>query len=212
MNFLIIGGSDGMGKAFCKLLDSKKINYYAPTKEELDITDYEKIDKFDLSKYNNCVNFAGTTIGTWRGLEENSWQNHKKQIETNLLAPMLLAKQWIKTNGNGKFVQIISTCILQTPRSYNAFYSISKEAMHLAIKNFQKNYPNIKWIEINPGKTKTGQILKGYEGTKTKEQVENEFAKEKCLTPDEVAEKIWYAIENYIPRMDIIPSTNELTI
>jgi len=200
-----------MGKAFCKLLDSKKIAYYSPTKTELDITDYDKIDNLNLSKYNNCINFAGTNIGTWRGLEENSWKNQKKQIETNLLAPMLLAKQWIKTNGNGKFVQMISVCVDQTPKSYNVFYYISKKAMHHAIKNFQRNFPNIKWIEINPGKTKTGQVLKGYEGTRTKTQVEDEFVKTTYFTPEELVEKIWYAIENNVHRLDIVPSTDELT-
>ena len=196
MKYFIVGGGDGIGAAFCNLLASNNIEYYAPTRQQFNATDYLKISETDFSEYTHLLYCAGSNVGTWQGFENNSWQNQKQQLEVNFFSVTQFAKQWIKTNGAGTFIAVGSNSIQLENNGYRLIYDISKQAVAHAINLLRNNWTDTRWVDVHPAKTKTGIVFKGYEGTRTHEQVEEEYERRPYFTASETAQMIWDAINS----------------
>ena len=195
MKYFIVGGGDGIGAAFCNLLASKNIEYYAPTRQEFDATDYSKISETDFSEYTHFFYCAGSNRGTWRGFENNSWQNQLEQLETNFFSITQFAKQWINTNGAGTFIAVGSNGVQLQNNGYRLIYDVSKEAVASTINLLRANWPNTRWVDVHPGKTKTGILIKGYEGSRSEQEVEEEYAKRPYFLSTATAQMVWDAID-----------------
>jgi short-subunit dehydrogenase len=205
MNIFLTGGSSGIGLATRQLFEANGHQVYAPVRSELDITDFSAIDKLNLSSYDVVVNCAGANQGAYLGWHTNSWQNQVNHVAVNFTGPLLLAKQYTRQRHTGQFVYVTSTSV-DDPISYTIFMVGSKGALRLSLNAVQRDYPNILFTEIVPGKTRTNMLKQNYQGTKSDEEIEKLYQKDSCLTADQVAQAILTSIDQKLQKITISPA------
>jgi short-subunit dehydrogenase len=210
MKIFITGGSSGIGLATKNLLASYSHEIYAPTRKELDLGDFETIDKLDLSDYDIIINCAGDNVGAYQGWHNNSWQNQSKHVAVNFTGPLLLAKQYTRQRNQGQFVYITSTSA-DDPFSYTIFMVGSKAALRLSLNAVARDYPGILFTEIVPGKTRTNMLKQNYQDAKTDEEIEQMYLKDSCLTADQVAQAILTSINQGLKKITISPQGTKLS-
>lgn len=194
MKIFLTGGSSGIGQATKNLLCQQGHDVHAPSRSELDLSDFEKINTLDLADYDVVVNCAGANAGAYQGWHNNSWQNQANHVAVNFTGPLLLAKQYTQQRNQGQFIYITSTSV-DDPISYTIFMVGSKAALRVSMTAVRRDYPGILITEIVPGKTRTNMLQQNYQGSLTKEQIEQEYAKSPVLEPDQVARAIALSIE-----------------
>jgi NADP-dependent 3-hydroxy acid dehydrogenase YdfG len=199
----VTGGSSGIGKACVDLL-SNDYQITAPTRQQLNLSNFEQIDQLDLGEYDIVINCAGINPGTYLGFLDNSYTNQNSQIDLNFTAPLLLAKQYIKTRTHGHFIYISSISI-DNPYTYNIVNASAKAALRFSMDVIKQDFNNFFFTEVCPGKTKTNMLYQNYQGTKTHSEVESEYVKSKYLLPTAVAESVLFAITNNISTVKLSP-------
>lgn len=208
MRIFLTGGSSGIGLATRNLLQEQGHDVVAPGRDELDLCDFEKISSLDLSAYDVVVNCAGANGGAYLGWQNNTWQNQANHVAVNFTAPMLLAKQYTRQRSQGQFVYVTSTSA-DDPISYTIFMVGSKGALRLSLNAVKRDYPNIVFTEVVPGKTRTNMLKQNYQGTRTPEQIDEDYAKSPVLEPDQVAQSILLAIDLKLDRIGLSPGKYE---
>ena len=204
MKIFLTGGSSGIGKATKDLLTMQGYQVYAPSRQELDLTDFEKINSMDLSGYDILVNCAGANQGAYLGWHNNSWQNQNNHVAVNFTAPLFLAKQYTRQRQQGQFIYVTSTSA-DDPIPYTIFMVGSKLALRHSINAVRRDYPDFLFTEVVPGKTQTNMLKQNYQGTKTDQQISAEYAKNPVLDPDQVAHAILLSIQLRLDRIGISP-------
>jgi NADP-dependent 3-hydroxy acid dehydrogenase YdfG len=204
MNIFLTGGSSGIGKAVKQLLAHQGHVVTAPTRQELDLSDFALIDRLDLRDYDVLVNCAGANAGAYLGWQNNSWQNQSNHVAVNFTAPLLLAKQYTQQRTTGQFIYITSTSA-DDPISYTIFMVGSKIALRQSLNAVKRDYPAILFTEIIPGKTRTNMLRQNYQGTRTEQNIAEEYARGPVLDPEQVAHTIALAIELKLDRIGISP-------
>ena len=202
MNVFITGGSSGVGQACVKLFDQHSIT--APTRDELDLSNFEAIDQLDLSPYDVVINCAGANAGAFRGWQDNTWQNQKNQVDVNFTGALLLAKQYVQQRATGHFIYVTSSNI-DDPIVYNIFYTAAKAALHYSMNTVRKQYPGVLITEIRPGKIRSNMLNQNYQGTKTPDEIDKLYAKAPVLEPADIAEAIATAIKYRLDQITITP-------
>jgi NADP-dependent 3-hydroxy acid dehydrogenase YdfG len=202
VNLFVTGGSSGVGQACVELFDQHRIT--APTRNELDLSDFEAIAQLDLSQYDIVINCAGANAGAFRGWQDNTWQNQQNQVDVNFTGALLLAKQYVQQRATGHFIYITSSNI-DDPIVYNIFYTAAKAALHYSMNTVKKQYPNVLFTEIRPGKIRSNMLKQNYQGAKTPDEIEKLYAKGPALTPADIAEAIATAIKYKIEQITITP-------
>lgn len=198
------GGHSGIGQATKDLLTQQGHEVVAPTRGELDLTNFEQINNLDLSGYDVVINCAGANGGAYLGWHNNSWQNQSNHVAVNFTGPLFLAKQYTRQRSQGQFIYITSTSV-DDPISYTIFMVGSKGALRYSLNAVNRDYPGILFTEIVPGKTQTNMLHQNYQGTRTAEQISQEYAKSPVLQPDQVARSIAMAIELKLDCVGISP-------
>jgi NADP-dependent 3-hydroxy acid dehydrogenase YdfG len=204
MKIFLTGGSSGIGKATQDLLVTQGYQVYAPSRQELDMTDFEKINSLDLSVYDVLINCAGDNRGAYQGWHNNSWQNQKNHVDVNFTAPLFLAKQYTQQRKTGQFIYVSSTSA-DDPITYTIFMVGSKLALRQSINAVKRDYPDFLFTEVVPGKTRTNMLRQNYQGTKTDQQITHEYAKNPVLDPNQVANAILLSIKLGLDRVGISP-------
>ena len=204
MKIFLTGGSSGIGQAVKQLLGSQGHEVTAPTRQELDLSDFAAIDRLDLAEYDAVVNCAGANGGAYLGWHNNSWQNQQHHVAVNFTAPLLLAKQYTRQRTTGQFVYITSSSA-DDPISYTIFMVGSKIALRQSLNAVKRDYPAILFTEIIPGKTQTNMLRQNYQGTRTDQDIAEEYARGPVLDPAQVAHTIALAIELKLDRVGISP-------
>jgi NADP-dependent 3-hydroxy acid dehydrogenase YdfG len=207
MKIFLTGGNSGIGQAVKQLLDSQGHVVTAPTRQEFDLSDFAAIDCLDLSDYDVVVNCAGANGGAYLGWHDNSWQNQQNHVTVNFTAPLLLAKQYTRQRTTGQFIYITSTSA-DDPISYTIFMVGSKIALRQSLTAVKRDYPAILFTEIIPGKTQTNMLRQNYQGTRSDQDIAEEYARGPVLDPDQVAHTIALAIELKLDRVGISPQKN----
>lgn len=194
MKIFLTGGSSGIGQATKQLLSQQGHEVMAPARADLDLCDFAKINSLDLSCYDAVVNCAGANQGAYQGWHNNSWQNQANHVAVNFTGPLLLAKQYTRQRKTGQFIYITSTSV-DDPISYTIFMVGSKAALRASMSAVRRDYPDILVTEIVPGKTHTNMLYQNYQESRTREQIEQEYAKGPVLKPEQVARAISLSIE-----------------
>lgn len=209
MKIFITGGSSGVGRA---CVDLFKLNHIvvAPTRNELDLANFELIDQLDLSEYDVVINCAGANAGAFNGWQNNTWQNQKNQVDVNFTGALLLAKQYTKQRTNGQFIYVTSSNI-DDPIVYNIFYTASKAALRYSMNTVRKQYPNLIITEICPGKIRSNMLKQNYQGSKTDKEIEDIYATTVALTPEDIATVVESAIKYNLDQITIAPHAKEKT-
>jgi short-subunit dehydrogenase len=201
---LLTGGSSGIGKCCYELLKDR-YDIDAPTRQLLDLSKIEQIDSWDYSPYDVIINSAGCNIGTYLGFNHNDSFNQVQQIQTNFIAPLLIAKHYTSSRQQGQFIYISSASI-DNPFVYNIVNASSKSALKYAIDVLRTQYKNFSFNEICPGKTKTNMLNQNYMNTRSSDEIELEYSKSSYLLPTQVASLVEYCIDNrHISKIDINP-------
>ena len=81
----------------------------------------------------------------------------------------------------------------------------SKGGLQFSMNAIKKDYPGIIFTEILPGKTRTNMLKQNYQGSKTDEEIAQEYAQTTALAPEEVAKTIQLAIQLQLDRLAIFP-------
>lgn len=203
MNILITGGSSGVGQACVDRLGLTH-NITAPSRTELDLSNFEQVNNYNLQDFDVIVNCAGANPGAYLGWKNNTWQNQKDQVDVNFTGALLLAKQYVQQRHHGQFVFVTSYNI-EDPIALNIFYTASKAALKYSIQTLRKEISNIVFTEVCPGKIKTNMLKQNYQGTKTHEEIQQLYDKSPSLTADQVAEIIELCIQNKLTQVTIVP-------
>jgi short-subunit dehydrogenase len=203
LKIFVTGGSSGVGQTCVQVL-SNQHEVTAPSRQEFDLINFDAIDQLDLSSYDVVINCAGTNVGAYLGWHNNSWQNQINQVNVNFTAALLLAKQYTQQRKQGQFIYISSTNI-EDPISYNIFYTSAKAALKYSLDCIKREFPNIVFTEICPGKIRSNMLQQNYQGTKTSEEIEAIYAKGPNLYPIDIAIQIQHAIKYKLNQITIIP-------
>ena len=204
MKIFLTGGSSGIGQAVKQLLDSQGHMVTSPTRQQFDLSDFAAIASLDLAEYDVVVNCAGANQGAYLGWHNNSWQNQQHHVDVNFTAPLLLAKQYTRQRNTGQFVYITSVSA-DDPISYTIFMVGSKIALRHSLNAIKRDYPGILFTEIVPGKTRTNMLQQNYQGTRSDQDIAEEYARAVVLDPTQVAHTISLAIELKLDRVGISP-------
>lgn len=206
MKIFVTGGSSGIGQACVRVL-SLCHNVTAPTRAEFDLSDFDAIDRLDLSSYDIVVNCAGANPSAFLGWQNNSWSNQVTQVNVNFTAALMLAKQYTRQRKHGQFIYITSNNI-GDPISYNIFYTASKAALKYSMDCIKKDFPGIVFTEICPGKVRSNMLQQNYQGTKTAQEIESMYASGPVLSPTDIAVQVESAIKYKLDQITIVPYEN----
>jgi short-subunit dehydrogenase len=204
MKILITGGSGGVGKSVARQLGIYH-DVVTPSRDELDLSNFEQINNTDLSSYDVIVNCAGSNPGAYQGWLNNTWNNQENQVDVNFTGALLLAKQYVKQRTDGQFVFITSYNI-EDPMALNIFYTASKAALRYSMQTLRKDVPGIVFTEICPGKIYTNMLNQNYQGTKTAEEIDRIYQQTPSLDPNSVAAAIETAIKYKLIQITLVPN------
>lgn len=204
MKVFLTGGSSGIGLATKNLLEQKGYEVDARSRQELDLQDFAALDRLDLSAYDILINCAGANQGAYLGWQQNTWQNQTNHVAVNFTAPLLLAKQYTRQRSTGQFVYVTSTSV-DDPISYTIFMVGSKAGLRISMNAIKRDYPDILFTEIVPGKTRTNMLRQNYQGSRTDEEIEQMYAQTPSLSADQVAQAILTAIQQKLEKVTISP-------
>ena len=205
MNHVFVtGGSSGIGKAICKELQRRGISYYAPTRDELNMQDFLSVANIDLMLYDTVIHCAGSNSGSYLGFEGNSVESQLEQIDVNFTAGVMLIKNFVQLTNVKRFVYI-STDSFIINKPFKIVYSASKMALKFTVDTLRPQYPDIKWTEVLIGNTRTNLLYNNYQGTRTKEEVEEEYNSRPCLEVANVVTAVFKAIDKNLDYVELRP-------
>jgi short-subunit dehydrogenase len=202
MNILITGSSSGIGQALRKQLC---INHsvFAPTRDELDLSDPQQILNYQLNSFDILINCAATGRGGKIDFVGHQSQAMIEIINTNLVAPMLLSKRVLLSNPDCKIVNITST---NNNRYYgnDLVYSLTKKSLADFGAMLKVDYPVLRYLEVKLGLTKTNFNQSRYRDEP--DRFNDIYQQHPCLDPDTVADRVVSVLfDNTIKMLEISP-------
>lgn len=152
MKIVITGTASGVGFELAKKLQHHNVT--ALTREELDLSDINAVINYDLGICDMLINCAATGVGGKIDFVNHRSYNIVNIMNTNLLSPVLLSKQALTNNANCKIINITST---NNNRYYpgDLAYSLSKQALANFGAMLKIEYPDVQYLEVRLGLTKT---------------------------------------------------------
>jgi short-subunit dehydrogenase len=203
MKIFLTGGSSGIGKAVYEMLCNQH-EITAPSRSEFDLENFDQIDQLDLSDYDAVINCAGANVGAWQGWHRNSWQNQVTQVNVNFTGALLLAKQYTRQRSQGQFIYVTSASA-NDPIAYNIFMVASKAALRYSLDAVKKEFPNMVFSEVCPGKTRTNMLRQNYQNAKTDTEIDKMYDSDSVLTAKQVANVLASALELKLDQVTIVP-------
>lgn len=188
-NILLVGGSNPLGNS---LLKNKDFNIHNPTKNELDLSLPASIYDFDLSEYDALFLLARAGRGQRYQISDWPADQLEYNLSVNVIGSMLLLQKWLQNHKNGTVVYVGSRSVITKP-TYSIPYWNSKLFMIEAINCLRPEYPATRFVTINPPafQNKDNETLESRSRDPEDEP-----------TPDQVANWIWFAIENNLHNID----------
>jgi short-subunit dehydrogenase len=152
MKIVITGTASGVGFELAKKLQHHNVT--ALTRDELDLSDINAVINYDLGICDMLINCAATGVGGKIDFVNHKSYNIVNIMNTNLLSPVLLSKQALANNANCKIINITST---NNNRYYpgDLAYSLSKQALADFGAMLKIEYPDVQYLEVRLGLTKT---------------------------------------------------------
>ena len=211
MNVLLTGASRGIGEAIKKELNCKGYNCITPTREEMDISSIESIDKY-FSKLNldihALINNAGINIlGSINTIKNDEIFN---MLNVNLIAPLKLIQyvsKKMKEKNYGKIVNISSIWGVRS-KEFRTLYSMTKFGLNGLTKSLARELGeyNILVNSVAPGYVNTDMTKKNISEEEAKGIKEN-IPLKRFAEPEEIAKLVVFLISkenSYINGQTII--------
>lgn len=226
---MITGASEGLGKSFALELAAKVIplvlvalpntglpqlaafiqrNFDIPVVYfEIDLTDtnvyayiFQALQKQEVQLY-ILINNAG--VGNWSWFEEKSALFYKKQIELNVITPVLLTKLFLEQS-----MKEITSYILNVG-SLGGTFVVPKKGVYGATKSFIHYFTKCLQLELNNSNVRVSLLSPGGINTKPELLVLNHslkgISKATILEPEQVAKAAIKGLLN--GKKEIIPGT-----
>lgn len=154
MKILITGTSSGVGLALHTALSTTGHEVIELNRTLLDLDDIAAVAAYSMPVVDMLINCAGTGVGGKIDFVSHSNFEILTILNTNLISPVLLSKKALKNNTDCKIVNITST---NNNRYYpgDLIYSLSKKALAEFGAMLQVEFPNVKYLEVKLGLTKT---------------------------------------------------------
>lgn len=148
---LITGGSGGIAQAIKTLLEEDGYNVLAPTRAEMDVTDWSSIES--MMKYfvpDILINNAGYVVP--KSVKEMDLESTKKHLDINIGGTFYCTGIALKYNPNLQIVNIGSAAAIESHATWSE-YCASKAAVVMATKCWAED--GLYAVAISPGRTKT---------------------------------------------------------
>jgi len=201
MRIILTGTSSGIGKELTDQL-SNDHDVVCITRNDLELSNIDAVNNYSMPTVDMLINCAGTDRGGKIDFVNQDQESIINILHTNVIAPILLSKKALSTNPKCKIVNITST---NNKRYWpnNLTYSLSKKALAEFGNMLQVEYPDVNYLEIQLGLTKTNFNQNRYVG------YENRFDdvySNLHLSVDDVADKICNVLfDNTIKFIEISP-------
>lgn len=150
-NVLITGGCGGIAQALKKLLEKDGYNVLAPTRLEMDVTDWNNIESVIKEfKPDILVNNAGYVVP--RSIKHIDLENTKKHFDVNLCGTFYCTGIALKYNPNLQIINVGSAAAVESHATWSE-YCASKAAVVMATKCWSED--GLYSVVISPGRTRT---------------------------------------------------------
>lgn len=148
---LITGGSGGIAQAVKKLLEADVYDVFAPTRSEMDVTDWESVESV-VAKFvpDILINNAGYVVP--RSVKEMDLVNTKKHFDINVGGVFYCTGIALKYNPELQIVNIGSAAAVESHATWSE-YCASKAAVVMATKCWAED--GLYAVVISPGRTRT---------------------------------------------------------
>lgn len=152
MKILLTGASSGIGQALHTIL-SHDHQVAAPTRHQLDLSTSVATNYIN-QPYDMLINCAGTGVGGKIKFNEHDSTLVNEILTVNFLNVVLLTQKVLQFNQQCKIVNITST---NNNRYWpnDLAYSLSKKCLAEFGAMLAVEYPNINYLEVRLGLTKT---------------------------------------------------------
>ncbi len=148
---LITGGRGGIAQALKNLLEDENYIVLAPTRIEMDVTDWESIEKVVKDFVPDIVvNNAGYVVP--QSIKTMDLENTKKHFDINVCGTFYSTGIALKYNPLLQIINIGSAAAVETHATWSE-YCASKAAIVMATKCWAED--GLYAVVISPGRTKT---------------------------------------------------------
>ena len=201
MRITLTGTSSGVGQELSNQLN-KDHDVVCVTRNELDLSNLSAVINYNMSTVDMLINCAGTDRGGKIAFSEQDTITVLNTLATNLLSPMVLAQKALKLNQACKIVNITSTNNKQYWPN-NLAYSLSKKALSEFGRMLQVDHPDVNYLEIQLGLTKTNFNQNRYVGH---EDRFDDVYRNAHLTPDSAVKRILPVLfDNTVKFIEVSP-------
>ena len=171
---LITGGGGDIAKAIRNQLFINGYDVYSPTKNELDVTNIDNIEKvMALFQPSILINNAGFVVP--KSIKEGDVENTRKHIDINLLGTFYCTEIALKYNKNLSVINIASAAAIEAHSTWSE-YCATKAAVVMATKCWAQD--GIYSVALSPARTKTKMRKQLYPDENQSTLLEpNDFAK-----------------------------------
>ena len=148
---LITGGNGGIAIAIKKELESEGYEVYAPSRQEMDVTNIVSIENV-MSEFRPdiLVNAAGYVVP--QSVKSADLTSTRKHIEINLLGTFYCTQIALKYNSQLDIINVGSAAAITTHATWSE-YCASKAGVVMATKCWAED--GLYSVVISPGRTKT---------------------------------------------------------
>lgn len=192
---IILGGSNGIGKAISESLNSIDIDVFAASKNNVDTSDLTSVKKF-VKIHNQTdilvLNTGGPVPKQFLDITEEDWRLYHNQ----LFLGFCIILQNIKINDGG-YIFLISSSVIKEPNPKLIISSAYRAAFSEVFKILSKEYAekNISCINIAPGPINTNRT---YELVENIEEFKKTLPMKRLGEPKEIGDFVKSIVENRI--------------
>ena len=148
---LITGGSGGIAQAIKALLEKEGYTVFAPTRADMDVTDWDSIEKTIKAFIPDIlINNAGYVVP--QSIKQMNLDNTKKHFDINLGGTFYCTGIALKYNPDLQIVNICSAASIESHATWSE-YCASKAAVAMATKCWAED--GLYAVAISPGRTRT---------------------------------------------------------
>lgn len=184
MKIVVTGTSSGIGLELTNRL--RQFDVVSLTRNDVDLSNVKDVLDYDIDVCDMLINCAGTDIGGKIDFAQHNSKHVVDILTTNLLSPVILSQKVLRKNSKCKIVNITST---NNNRYYanNLAYSLSKKALSEFGAMLKVDYPDVQYLEIRLGLTKTNFNNSRYQFDKDRY---NDVYANSHLTVDQAVDKM----------------------
>lgn len=148
---LITGGSGGIAQAIKTLLEKDGYTVFAPTRAEMDVTDWNSIENAIKSFVPDIlINNAGYVVP--QSIKTMDLENTKKHFDINIGGTFYCTGIALKYNPDLQIVNICSAASIESHATWSE-YCASKAAVAMATRCWAED--GLYAVAISPGRTRT---------------------------------------------------------